>query len=539
MCQYLINPSFEGTSGTGNVPPGWEVLNNLSTPDCEDTLFALTASEGESFLTLVSRGAESSVPNTFESCQAELQPQLTKGNCYTLSIDIASSDLLAACTSNGLIYYDASAVLKIYGSNVATEKGLLLGQTGVVQHTSWSNYKIGFVAEQNISYLTLEIGLAVKETGFGNLQLDNIEISEHNSSPEVVFHGILMKEDLPYTLSASSGISYSWTPVRGLSCYSCQNPSVLIDSSEIYTCVIEDEFGCKSIETFILEFNNTSAELEITIPEKLLIKGCSVEDIIYPPFNMDNTLIETADFLGIPETGIKSNCGISAVYYLDRPFGECPTSITRTYRIYDSCNNVALAIQNIIIEDDEPPFITAPFDTVIYDCNLNSVKPLSYTEHPTPVSPEKFSMIGGASIYDDCLIPSLIYQDTLIGDCPGEVIRTFTASDQCFNTSTVSQIITLDEDWIANNIFIPNVFTPNGDGINDYFEIKFLPPYSTLLVFDGSGKQVYLKENYDNTWDGRDQNLNNLKEGTYWYILIPPGLKRRYKGDVYLKRNLH
>jgi gliding motility-associated-like protein len=85
-------------------------------------------------------------------------------------------------------------------------------------------------------------------------------------------------------------------------------------------------------------------------------------------------------------------------------------------------------------------------------------------------------------------------------------------------------------------LFIPNVFTPDFNGINDYFEITGLRPYSSLLVFDSNGRLVYQNENYRNDWDGRDMDGQVLPENTYWYVLIEPGFSEKKKGYVYLKR---
>jgi gliding motility-associated-like protein len=58
-----------------------------------------------------------------------------------------------------------------------------------------------------------------------------------------------------------------------------------------------------------------------------------------------------------------------------------------------------------------------------------------------------------------------------------------------------------------------NVFTPNGDGINDFFDLSGLPEGVHLKIFNRWGKLVYEKENYDNSWDARD-----VPGGVYYYI---------------------
>jgi gliding motility-associated-like protein len=70
-------------------------------------------------------------------------------------------------------------------------------------------------------------------------------------------------------------------------------------------------------------------------------------------------------------------------------------------------------------------------------------------------------------------------------------------------------------------LFIPNVFTPNGDGVNDTFFIRNLPDEGgTLVVSNRWGKEVYFSENYtnDSAWGGED-----TPEGIYFYKLEASG----------------
>jgi gliding motility-associated-like protein len=70
-------------------------------------------------------------------------------------------------------------------------------------------------------------------------------------------------------------------------------------------------------------------------------------------------------------------------------------------------------------------------------------------------------------------------------------------------------------------LFIPNVFTPNGDGVNDTFFIRNLPDEGgTLVVSNRWGKEVFFSENYtnDSAWGGED-----TPEGIYFYKLEASG----------------
>jgi gliding motility-associated-like protein len=85
-------------------------------------------------------------------------------------------------------------------------------------------------------------------------------------------------------------------------------------------------------------------------------------------------------------------------------------------------------------------------------------------------------------------------------------------------------------------LHIPNSFSPNGDVTNDYFIIRGLPENSSFTAFNRSGKKVFESVNYQNDWNGRDMDGNALETGTYWYVLIVPGIPNEYKGFIYLKR---
>ena len=73
---------------------------------------------------------------------------------------------------------------------------------------------------------------------------------------------------------------------------------------------------------------------------------------------------------------------------------------------------------------------------------------------------------------------------------------------------------------IAPGVIIPNTFTPNGDGINDYWNIDKLVTYpeSLTLVYDRYGQKVFQSTGYAKPWDGTT-NGAPLPKGTYYYVI--------------------
>ncbi len=93
-------------------------------------------------------------------------------------------------------------------------------------------------------------------------------------------------------------------------------------------------------------------------------------------------------------------------------------------------------------------------------------------------------------------------------------------------------------DSIKGKIFnLKNAFSPNGDGINDYWELTGLDVFSnnsTLQIFDRYGNMVYKEvSNTEFKWDGKS-NSRVLNSDTYWFV-ITAGDERIYKGWIYLK----
>jgi gliding motility-associated-like protein len=88
-------------------------------------------------------------------------------------------------------------------------------------------------------------------------------------------------------------------------------------------------------------------------------------------------------------------------------------------------------------------------------------------------------------------------------------------------TETITQNINLfdcsDSSTSILAFEFPNVFTPNSDGINDFFEIKNLPENTEVIILNRWGNIVFSSENYQNNWDGKDNSGRALVDAVYTY----------------------
>lgn len=85
--------------------------------------------------------------------------------------------------------------------------------------------------------------------------------------------------------------------------------------------------------------------------------------------------------------------------------------------------------------------------------------------------------------------------------------------------------------------FVPNAFSPNGDGINDFWVIKYLEfyPDATIQIFNRYGQAVYLSTGYNQPWDGKYKGTD-LPVGTYYYMINPRNGLNIIKGAVTIIR---
>ena len=70
-------------------------------------------------------------------------------------------------------------------------------------------------------------------------------------------------------------------------------------------------------------------------------------------------------------------------------------------------------------------------------------------------------------------------------------------------------------------VYVPNAFTPNGDGKNDNFEIffSFLPIDYDLTIYNRWGNIIFETHNSQEMWNGRSTGNKKVKSGTYIYYL--------------------
>jgi gliding motility-associated-like protein len=89
----------------------------------------------------------------------------------------------------------------------------------------------------------------------------------------------------------------------------------------------------------------------------------------------------------------------------------------------------------------------------------------------------------------------------------------------------------------CKEIIIPNTFTPNNDGINDYWKIGGIENDATvsIQIFNRYGTRLLNFKGYGFEWDGRYNGVD-LPTGTYYYIIKTKNSKDLLKGPITIIR---
>ena len=85
------------------------------------------------------------------------------------------------------------------------------------------------------------------------------------------------------------------------------------------------------------------------------------------------------------------------------------------------------------------------------------------------------------------------------------------------------------------------MFSPNEDGIHDFWEIENIQLYPKALVevYDRLGKRIYRRRNYINSKDvafGGKRNGKNIPSGVYYYVLDLENEDKVFKGTLTIVR---
>lgn len=114
--------------------------------------------------------------------------------------------------------------------------------------------------------------------------------------------------------------------------------------------------------------------------------------------------------------------------------------------------------------------------------------------------------------------------------------QVFTQTSMVYHMTVVKDTFCISHDSVlvtvepCEHIYLPNAFTPNGDGLNETFEVINLPRNCHLQVWNRWGNLVFQSADYQNDW-----RAEGLSEGVYVFRLVTAD-GREYTGSVTVMR---
>ncbi len=230
---------------------------------------------------------------------------------------------------------------------------------------------------------------------------------------------------------------------------------------------------------------------------------CSSE----PAFQLNPVIVN-----GLPGTGVFSGTGVSPTGMFDPATGGGLHTIRYTFTGTNTCTNFIDKIIEIYPTPGAnagPDKVVLEGGTVMLTPSLAAGMPVTYLWTPPTGLSNPAIATPNASPADD-----ITYTLTVTSD------KGCSASDKVFVK-------------VLRSVEIPNIFSPNGDGVHDKWMILYLESYPgcTIDVYNRYGQLVYHSIGYTNPWDGK-VNGKDAPVGTYYYIVDPKNGRAKRSGYV-------
>ncbi|HNV30918.1 MAG TPA: MBG domain-containing protein, partial [Cyclobacteriaceae bacterium] len=358
----------------------------------------------------------------------------------------------------------------------------------------------------------------------------------------------------PIVPSGGNDTNYSFTYVQGTLSVTPNFPPV-INSFEIATK--EDEQFIFSYSTFGNNFssfsNSTIAYIKIvSLPANgtLFWKGAAVA--VGAEITVTNGVID--NFFYLPNTNFNG----SDLFRWNAFEGtflalQDATASIKITKVNDAPVLANIETESILYSLGDPAapitktaIINDVDDNFIYSANISIAENFSQgdllsmeTGFSSEIKPSYNATTGELTLsgkdtrsnYETALT-KVLFSSPVSGDASISDKRiNLIVKDSLDNSNVISRIVSITE--VFPELDIVNSFTPNEDGVNDYWDFVNLEFYSgiTISVFDRNGRNVFECETSDCKWDGK-LNGKELPPGPYFYTIYLNGGKRKYQGTV-------
>ena len=323
--------------------------------------------------------------------------------------------------------------------------------------------------------------------GFGCINFDTILVDVFANAVANAGNDIDTCANIPVQLLASGGISYLWNDSVYLNRRNVANPLAFPDNDIEFIVQVTDSNGCIDSDTM-----NVYIFLANTSNDTVICKDDSFQANIYGD--------------------IPSSINWSPTNGVSDPVIENPVLSpiqSTTYLVSLSNSGGCTIVDTLTVE---VPEIEATFDTII-NAGCDGVEIGYYNTSDSELS---FYWIFSDS--DSSMNNEIVKTFSFGSDYSGTLF--VQDSNGCIESLTYSgDALTFDDYFTINE---PNVFTPNGDNMNDEFIIEIpekVEECAELTIYNRWGQIQYFSTGNDLRWDGRNNVGSKAPSGTYFYTL--------------------
>ena len=469
-----------------------------SSPICANSTISLNAGGGSAYAWTGPNGftsnlASPSINNAGTSYAGQYSVTVTNTTtgCSSKAVTTVTINALPTFTAN------ATAANVCYGSPI----NLNAGGVGVSSYT-WTGPNTYTSAIQNPTITnasTVNTGNYSVSVTDGN-GCSASQVVPVNVYPQLVINAAssasMVCSGNAINLSGTGGGSYAWAGPNGYTA-GVQNPTIsnaAIAASGVYTMTVTNINNCTATSTVAVTVNQTPI-LVSNAGDNTCTGGALT---LTANFGSGATVNWYADQSA--STLLQGNSSVYNptptsdglyTYYAQATLNGCTSTVTPVSAGYYNIHAIASAD--------------------VYSGNA----PLSvnFTNSSTGVNAsDTYNWSFGDGTGSSVINPNHVFTT---GGTFSVVLTVTDDVSGCSDDTTL--VIKVEDDLV---IVVPNVFTPNGDGVNDVFHIKISGAKSAEgYIYNRWGQLLYSWDVINSSWDGKAANGTNCPDATYFYMI--------------------
>lgn len=378
-------------------------------------------------------------------------------------------------------------------------------------------------------------------------------------------------------LQASGGMTYNWSPAAGLSCTNCPAPVASPAQTTVYTVEVFTALGCSDTAT-VEVFVATPASIGIPNDTSVcpgesvtlnIVGGVSFDwepkvditnaNTATPTISPTQPRTYTVNIIDNNGCDIQGEVNVGIYTPADPLAGASQTICIGDSVILEAQNGTAYtwSPDASIVDPTADNTVAVPTQTTTYTVEIVDANNCRNTDEVTITVQPLPNVDAGPdiAIYEDSrAVLNATGAQTYVWSPNIWIDDTASASTIIFPEDSIMYYVLGTDQYGCQNIdsvyvrvvpkskfYVPNAFSPDGDGENDIFTIQYYQNFTmnSFKVFNRWGQMVFEADDIGQGWDGRSPGGDPLPMGTYIYRVEGVddlGIPQERQGNVTLLR---